>query len=454
MCLRRSINIIRQTSFALTLSAYLLLLPAEAFSIQDAATVRPSSPAATQQRQTGKQSRLAVFDEVWETIDARYYDASLRGVDWPSLRAKFRPLAAEARTQEEFYAVLRHMIAALRDPHTRVFAPGESADWRTPRFIAVGLSVRELAGELVVVRVERGSEGARAGVRAGDTVTSVGGEAVSQILARRLGEQTIGVEKTTETARLVAVSKLFEGPGDTSVPVVFRSHDGRERSVLLKRQIRTRPPELHTRRIDGHFHLIQFNIFTPEIAAQLARALNNELRDARGIILDLRENGGGEAEAMTDIASIFLGAGESLGQFTNRAGRVEFEPHTRSAMLSSADALPRARAPLVVLTSGRTASASEVFVAALRDGGRAALLGETTCGCVLGIRRRHTLTDGGTLDISEMDFHTARGLRLEGAGISPDERITPTRQDILAGRDRAIERAIEILKATGKQAKF
>lgn len=402
-----------------------------------------------------RQGRLMIFEEVWETIAARYYDPQLRGVDWQAQRAKFRPLAAEASTEADFYSVLRRMIARLADPHTRVYAPEENAVWSAPRFVATGLSVREMAGELVVVRVERDSEAARAGVRAGDAVTNVDGEAVQTILARRLEQPVSGTAEQTSAnsmaARLLVVSRLFDGPADTTVPVVFRNAAGREISALLKRRLRTRTPELSTRRIERGFHLIRFNIFTPTIAAQFARALGGDLREARGLIIDLRENGGGESEAMTDIASIFLGGGEPLGKFTNRKGRTEIEPHTRSAMLSSADSLPRSRVPLIVLTSARTASASEVLVAALREHGRARLLGETTCGCVLGIRRRHTLADGGALDISEMDFHTARGARLEGAGIRPDESITPTRQDIRTGRDRAIERAVEILKTTATE---
>jgi C-terminal processing protease CtpA/Prc len=56
------------------------------------------------------------------------------------------------------------------------------------------------------------------------------------------------------------------------------------------------------------------------------------------------------------------------------------------------------------------------------------------------------LPDGGMLDISEVDFRTARGTRLEGAGIAPDETVTPTRRDIYAGRDPTMQRAVEMLK--------
>ncbi|HLM58563.1 MAG TPA: S41 family peptidase, partial [Pyrinomonadaceae bacterium] len=165
-------------------------------------------------------------------------------------------------------------------------------------------------------------------------------------------------------------------------------------------------------------------------------------------VVDLRENGGGEADAMADVASALLPAGLSLGRFTGRDGRLLLEPFTRSALLTSAESLRRFGGPVVVLTGARTASAAEVFTSALRERGRARVLGETTCGCVLGIRRRHPLPDGGILDISEMDYHTAAGRRLEGTGLEPDEAVAPTREDLRRGRDPAIERALQLLKSS------
>jgi C-terminal processing protease CtpA/Prc len=149
---------------------------------------------------------------------------------------------------------------------------------------------------------------------------------------------------------------------------------------------------------------------------------------------------------MTDIASLFLPAGLRLGRFTDRDGRPRLEPQTRTRLFSAADTPDAFAGPVVVLTGARTASASEVFTAALRERGRARVVGEATCGCVLGIRRRHTLPDGGLLDVSEMDYRTAGGRRLEGAGLEPDERVAPTRRDLQSGRDAALARAFEILK--------
>lgn len=391
------------------------------------------------------EGRLAIFDDVWQTIDERYYDPDFHGVDWHELRATFRPLAASAHGQREFYAVLRRMLSNLRDPHTRVYAADERFDWRSPQFITVGLTVREIGGEMVVAGVENDSEAERARIRAGDIVTSIDGAPATAILAQRLREQA----GATTSARVYAVAKLFDGPRDSFVYVTFRTADAREQTARLRRVLLTRPPALNVRRA-GDYSVVRFNAFTPEIATAFVRKLRDDLQDVRGLVLDLRDNGGGEAESMADIASVFLPAGKSLGRFTDRAGRIHLEPQTRAAMFSAADEIKMFRGSVVVLTSARTASAAEVFVAALRDARRGVVVGEDTCGCVLGIKRRHTLPDGGLLDVSEVDYRASSGVRLEGVGIAPDERIAPTQRDLRTGRDGALERALKILKAATK----
>jgi carboxyl-terminal processing protease len=407
----------------------------------------PVSTASANERVTTatREGRLIVFDETWRTIRERYYDPALHGVDWDELRARLRPLAAEASGESEFYTVLRRLTSRLRDAHTRVFAPDERFDWQRPTYISVGVSLREIAGEIVVTHVEREGEAERGGVRAGDELLSIDGEPAASIFARRLTEE-VGAS-TDVAARQQAAARLFKGARDTFVNATFATNNGRAtKKIRLRRVLQNRPPALSVRKAES-FQVVNFNMFAPEIASELMRALRRgELRTARGLVIDLRDNGGGHAETMTDIASAFLPQGTNLGAFTDREGRVASTPQTRAALLFAADAVAEFRGPVVVLTSTRTASAAEIFAAALQESKRARIIGEHTCGCVLAIRRRHTLPDGGLLDISEMDFRTARQTRLEGAGITPDEFISPTRRDLREGRDPALERALKILR--------
>src|SRR6202022_3226862 len=136
-----------------------------------------------------REGRLAVFDDLWQTVANRYYSPNFHGVDWLAQRALFRPLAAEAQGSRELYTELRRLLALLQDAHTRVYAPEEKFDWQHPRFISVGISLREVEGQPTVFAVERGSEAQRAGIRPGDVIVTIGGQSAAALLERRQREQ-------------------------------------------------------------------------------------------------------------------------------------------------------------------------------------------------------------------------------------------------------------------------
>ncbi|MDT7604778.1 MAG: carboxyl-terminal processing protease, partial [Acidobacteriota bacterium] len=230
-----------------------------------------------------REGRLAVFDDVWQTITKRYYDPSMRGVDWSAERERFRPLAAEARTPAEFYTTLRRMIASLHDAHTRVFAPDERSEWDHPTFTGVGLSLREADGRLIVARVGRGSEAERSGVRPGDELLRVDGEQAVIVVARRAAEGATA--STDASARLTAIARLFDGARGSVVTLDLSDERGRERRVSLRRTQETRAPQFDVRRVGGAA-VVRFNIFSQEIATALVRAMREDkaVRGARGVV--------------------------------------------------------------------------------------------------------------------------------------------------------------------------
>jgi carboxyl-terminal processing protease len=382
-----------------------------------------------------------VFDDAWTRIDERYYDQTFNGLDWDAQRTTFRPLAAKAESGQEFYAVLRRMIASLNDPHTRVFAPEEKFDWWHPRFVTPGFATAEIAGLPTVVKVDHGSAPQRAGLRAGDVIETVNGEAAMSLVRSRLNALP---DSASASARFRVFARLLEGPSGTPVDVAWKGKDGKQKTARFMRYWQERELGVRVRRETGNLAVIEIDAFTKPIATAFALSLQQKLTGARGLIVDLRTNGGGDAEAMSDIASSFLGIGESLGQFTDRAGSsFTISTHFRSLLMR--DPLAQTKLPVIVLTSERTASAAEIFVEALRFSKRATIIGTETCGCVLAVRNRHLLPDGGLLDVSELDYETAQGLRLEGHGLKPDETVTVERSDLYSGRDRALELAMSEL---------
>jgi carboxyl-terminal processing protease len=388
-----------------------------------------------------REGRLEVFDDAWSTIDQRYYDRTFHGLDWDAQRTTFRSLAAEATSSQELYAVLRRMIASLNDPHTRVFAPEEKFDWWRPRFVSIGLSVREIDGLPTVVQVEKGSAPQRAGVRRGDVIEDVNGTPALSLINHRLANLFVSA---SSSSRFRAFATMMEGPAESWVEIRWKGKNDKVKSARFERHWQQRELGLRVRRIKSEYAVLEIDAFTKSIAVDFALGLKEKIEGARGLILDLRNNGGGDAEAMADIASAFLGSGLDLGQFVDRSGG-SFTISTRSKSLFTSERISQTRLPMVVLTSERTSSAAEILVAALKASKRATIIGTETCGCVLAIRTRHTLPDGGVLDVSELDYQTPAGDRLEGHGIKPDETVVVERKDLYSGRDQAMESSIRKL---------
>jgi carboxyl-terminal processing protease len=388
------------------------------------------------------EGRLAVFDDAWARINDRYYDQQFHGLDWNAQRATFRAQAANAKSAPELYAILRRMIATLNDPHTRVFAPEEKSDWWRPRFVTVGFALAEIAGLPTVIKVDPDSFAQRAGVRAGDVIETVNDEPAIDLLKIRLANLP---DPTSASASFRVFAKLLDGPADTYVDVTWKGRDGKRKSAQFQRYSQQRELSVRVSRERGEYAVIDLDAFTKPIATTFGRTVHEKLKGARGVIIDLRTNGGGDAEAMSDIAATFLGIGVDLGQFTDRVG-TSFTIFTQATALLTSNSLAQTRLPIIVLTSERTASAAEIFVEALRASRRATIIGTQTCGCVLAVRTRHLLPDGGLLDVSELDYETAQGRRLEGHGIEPDEKVSIERSDLYSHRDAVMAHAIDKLQ--------
>src|SRR6476469_3198566 len=102
---RRAVGLTATAIFFLALALQAVSARPIHAAFDDSTTVSTATP----------EGRLAVFDDVWETIQERYYDPKFHGIDWQAKRNVFRPAAARASGTHEFYEVLRQMIASLRD---------------------------------------------------------------------------------------------------------------------------------------------------------------------------------------------------------------------------------------------------------------------------------------------------------------------------------------------------
>jgi carboxyl-terminal processing protease len=185
--------------------------------------------------------------------------------------------------------------------------------------------------------------------------------------------------------------------------------------------------------------IIGFNVWMPSVDALFQRAIDHH-RSADGIVVDLRGNPGGLAAMLMGISGHFLTERKALGTMKTRDTELRFFANPRLVNAAGERVTPFG-GPLAILVDALTGSASECFAGGMQSIGRARVFGQTSMGQALPALF-DKLPNGDTLIHAYGDFVTADGTRLEGRGVVPDEEVPLTRQDLLAGRDATLERAL------------
>ncbi len=290
-------------------------------------------------------------------------------------------------------------VASLNDPYSHYLSPSDYQhfqDQSNPHVAGVGIDVFPIPRGLRVVAVFPGTPAARAGVKAGDEIIAVG----SKSLAGR---------GTTATS-------LITGQQGTSVTLTVVS-GGEQRRVTIRRAnvlvtsggiVDYRGTELGDVRLTS---------FTDGSGAALRAQVNKVLHQgAKGLILDLRDNGGGLLDEAVNVASIFI----PDGTIVSTDGRSQ----PRQVYTAKGGAIST-KIPMVVLVDRGTASAAEIVTGALKDRGRAKVVGQHTYGKGV-FQEIQPLPNGGALDITVGEYFTPNGHNLgaggvkEGAGIAPN----------------------------------
>jgi carboxyl-terminal processing protease len=392
------------------------------------------------------EERLRAFDFVWNTIETRYHDPSFNGVDWRAVGERYRPLALAAPDDEAFWDVLDRMTGELHDAHTRVESPRRVALRKSDESVSLGFFFEPVEGQLAVTTVNPESDAYWAGVRPGMTLVRIAGEpAASAYEKLRAGVRQDSTERATH---MQAVRKLVYGPIGSKVAFTFQRGDGtRFDTVLARRKLPVHATEMH-RVLPSGYGYLRFSRWSLTLAARALGALD-DLRATPGLIIDLRNNPGGAVHAVNLMLSRFFTQRTELGRTTTRTGApvslflgaVEIIQLKRVV-----DGDPHAyRGPVVVLVNGQSASGSELFAGSMQAVGRARIVGQPSCGCMLGFLGYARVPGGADLAYSEVGFVLANGKKVEGEGVIPDDPVPLTLADLRVGRDRALEEAQALL---------
>lgn len=332
----------------------------------------------------------------------------------------------QARFRQELEdAALDAMTASLEDPYTDYLPPAEAAPVNAQlagEYEGIGVTIQPIDGQLTVVAPVPGGPADRAGLRAGDVLQAADGRPLAN-----LGDG--------EAARLVSgpagtiVALTVSRPG---VPEPFEVEVTREKIV----QQVVRYELLQPSRV-AHIRVIVFGDTT---IAQFDEALHRAQADrAVGILLDLRDNGGGWVTAAQEMVGRFVPADRGPALYED-LGTGPTDARPEPILGGEVDAF---ETPLVVLVNAGTASASEIVAGALADYDRALLVGEPTFGKG-SVQRVHDFPDGASARITIAEWLTPDREQIPGAGLALDVPI-PLPPEPEAGTDPQLAGAARVL---------
>jgi len=392
--------------------------------------------------QTSVNERAEIFEQVWTTINEKYYDASFNGVDWKAVKKKYFARLKNVSDEKDFYVLLDQMVGELRDSHTRVYSPIQHNERKNQKRAGSGITIKEIEGLAVISSITPDSEAARLGIKAGMIVRAVNNQPIKQAIAE--ARLSVGVSSSERATQMRVFSKILTGEPETILNLELTDSDGKTLKFALTRRVVSVKPQVTAQILPSGIAYVKFSGFDEELEKQIEQTLK-DFKDAPALILDLRGNGGGDGEFGLRFAGHFFNDKITVAKIVTRSGKppIPGMPMLLEAGIKDAQIFSR---PLVILVNEATASTAELITNAFQEQKRAVVFGTNSCGCVLAFLDYKPLKGGGDLTLSEFGFITAKGKKLEGKGVLPDKIIPLNLRDIQTGRDTALEQAEQFLR--------
>jgi carboxyl-terminal processing protease len=359
------------------------------------------SPTAPGTAEAALETPFARFWEVWSRVTQDYYG------DLPT-------------DDEIVNGAIRGALDTLGDPFTGYIEAEAAAINRqddTGSFEGIGAFVSMEDGQLVIVQPIKGQPAEAAGVRRGDVVLEVDGVQI-------------------ENMSIYEAIGLIRGPAGT--PVLLRlQRDGEDPFEVEITRARIDIPVVESELRPDGIAYARLNEFSTDSTAKLGAAIEEMLaQNPKGLILDMRGNPGGWLNEAVLTAGLFLPKGDLVLIERSKDG-VPQEYTTPDDPIAP-------DIPMVVLVDAGSASASEIVAGALRDQGRAKLVGEKTFGKG-SVQWAEELSDGAELRVTVARWFTPNDLAIHGEGLEPDIAVEITPEQLDAGEDPQLDRAVTLL---------
>lgn len=345
---------------------------------------------------------FAPFWEAWNVVHEQYVD---------------QPVDDVALVQ----GAIRGMVDSLGDPHSSYMDPFtyEHANAElSGEYEGIGAYVDTTTEFLTIISPMPGSPAEQAGLLPGDRVIAIDGEDMT------------GLEP--ELVRLKVI-----GPAGSSVHLTISRDDEPEALDFDIRRDRIRVKSASGRMLEDRVAYVEVTTFGDKTMPELRTALKDVMAERpAGLILDLRNNGGGYLNTAVEVASQFLGDGIVLYEQYGDGTRQVYE--VQPGGLAT-------KVPMVVLINEGSASASEIVAGALQDAGRAQLVGVTSYGKG-SVQNWVPLSDEqGAVRVTIAKWLTPDERTIHEQGLTPDVTVEMTNEDRQAGRDPQLDQAVVVL---------
>lgn len=313
---------------------------------------------------------------------------------------------------------VRGLVASLGDPYTTFLDKTQSkalSDSLKGELSGIGIEIGLKNNRLTVISPLDGSPAAKAGLRSGDVIG------------------LIGTEDTSEMTLDTAVDKIRGEKGTEVKLTILRGSDKPLELTIVRDTITVSSVkyEVKTGGI-GYIRLRQFGDDT-DTAIRAATA-DLAKQGVTKIVLDLRDNPGGYLNSAVTVSSEFLDSGTVVEERSR---------HSESKTLVANPGGALTKVKLIILVNGGSASAAEIAAGALKDNGRATLVGEKTYGKG-SVQEIKNLSDGNQLKVTVAHWYTPKGVNISKEGIAPDVEVKNSSEDYNAGRDPQLDKALEL----------